>query len=355
MPSRKPRRQARKAGLPPGTPLYVGEERAESVRITVFDYDEHSCSAREIKDVAECFPFKDSPTVTWINFDGLSDPQLIERLGTHFGLHPLVLEDIVNTTQRPKTEQHEGYLFTVIKMLSRPNPDGPVEAEQVSLVLGQNFVLSFQERPGDVFDPVRERIRSAKGRIRKAGADYLVYALIDAVIDNYFAILEGSSEKIEQLDERIVTGTDRAVPWDIHRVKQELVFLRRSIWPLRDSVTSLLHVEPPLVAEATGVYLRDIYDHTLRVMETVEGLRDEVAGMRDTYMSEVSNRMNEIMKVLTIIATIFIPITFIAGVYGMNFKNMPEIGSPWGYPAALLVMIGTALAMLGFFRRKKWI
>jgi magnesium transporter len=229
-----------------------------------------------------------------------------------------------------------------------------IKGEQVSLILSENFVLSFQERPGDIFDLIRERLRNAKGRIRKMGADYLAYALVDAVVDQYFVILEKVGERIEELEESLTRNTKPETMQEIHRLKREMIYLRKSIWPLRESISGLEKSESALINKATLKYLRDVYDHTIQIIDTVETFRDMLSGMHDTYLTNISNRMNEIMKVLTIIATIFIPMTFIAGIYGMNFKFMPELEWRWGYLAVWVVLVSVALIMVVYFKRKKW-
>jgi magnesium transporter len=342
------------AGLAPGTPVFVGEQRVERPRISVFDYDDNRCEERELSSVADCRPLRESPTVTWLNVDGVHDTALVERLGECFGLHPLVVEDVVNTTQRPKLEDYGDYIYIVVRMFRR-GPDGELLSEQVSLVLGPNFVLSFQEAPGDVFDPVRARLREHKGRLRKLGPDYLLYALLDAVVDHLFTVLEPVGDRIEDLEEILVARPGPEALHTIHALKRELVHLRKSVWPLREVVSGLERLESKLVRKTTGVFLRDVYDHTIQVIDVVETFRDTVGGMLDVYLSSISNRMNEVMKVLTIIATIFIPLTFIAGIYGMNFRNMPELGWPWAYFAVLGLMAAVALAMLVYFKRKKWL
>jgi magnesium transporter len=349
------KRLSKKTGLAPGTLMAIGEKRREKVRIFIMDYDEGQFSEKEVGAVEETFPFKDKPTVTWVNVDGLHDVDAIERIGKHFGLHPLVLEDIVNTAQRPKTEDFGDYIFVVLKMLYRDPGQDEVRAEQVSLVLGSNFVISFQEVEGDVFNPVRERIRTSKGRVRKMGADYLAYTLMDAVVDNYFIILETFGEKIESIEDELVANPTPDKLETIHSLKREMIFLRKSVWPLRELISGLQRGESALVTEGVTIYLRDVYDHTIQVIDTIESFRDMVSGMVETYMSSISNKMNEVMKVLTIIATIFIPITFIAGIYGMNFQNMPELHWPWGYFGALGIMAAVAIAMVLYFRRKGWL
>jgi magnesium transporter len=349
------KRAAKKTGLPPGTPVYVGERKDEKVRISVLDYDEKQCQEKEIKDVEECFLFKDTPSVTWINIDGIHKVDIIEKTGKHFGLHPLILEDIVNTEQRPKMEDFGDYIYIVLKMLYPDENGVEIKIEQVSLILGENFVISFQEREGDIFNHVRERIRKGKGRIRKMKADYLAYSLLDAVVDNYFFILEKTGENIEQLEDRVVSQPKPETLQEIHRLKRGMIFLRRSVWPLREVINILERGESSLIREACRIYLRDVYDHTIQVIDSVETFRDMLSGMHDTYLSSISNRMNEIMKVLTIIATIFIPLTFIAGIYGMNFQSMPELGWRWGYPVVWVVILLVTVVMVIFFKKKKWL
>jgi len=349
------RRHTKKAGLPPGTLVHVGEKKTEAVRITYIDYDEKNFEEKQVPTIQECFRFKATPTVTWINIDGLHEVEIIEKLGKQFELHPLILEDILNTGQRPKFEDFEKYIFIVLKMLSYSDTTQTVEAEQVSLVLGSNFVISFQERLGDVFDQIRDRIRNAKGRIRKMGPDYLCYALIDAVVDSYFAILERIGENIESMEEEVVGDPTEKTAQQIHSLKREMISLRKSIWPLRELIAGLDKSESSLIKDTTDIYLRDVYDHTIQIIDTVESFRDMVSGMLDIYLSSISNKMNAVMKVLTIIATLFIPLTFVAGIYGMNFKYMPELEWRWAYPIVLLIMVAVSVVMLIYFRKKKWL
>lgn len=345
---------SKKAGLAPGTLVHIGKERSEKVKVTVIDYDKSHFTEKEMENIEECFPFKDTPTVSWINIDGVHDMTVIEKVGEYFGLHPLIQEDIVNTGQRPKSEDFETYVFVVLKMLYNNVENSGIVAEQVSLILGQNFVISFQEQRGDVFDAVRERIRKEKGRIRKEGPDYLAYALLDAIVDNYFIILEGLGEKIEEIEEKLVKSPTPAILQTIHGLKGDSLFLRKSIWPLREVTSGLSKCESPLIKQTTGVYLRDVYEHTIQVIDTVETFRDMISGMLDIYLSSISNRMNEVMKVLTIFAAIFIPLTFVAGIYGMNFKYMPELEWHWGYFMVLGLMAVIAGTLLIFFKKKKW-
>jgi len=350
------KRVSKKIGLSPGTLVHIGKKKIEKVRIRIIDYDEARLQEKEAKTIEECFPFKDLPTVTWVNIDGLHDIEVMEKIGKHFGLHPLVLEDILNTDQRPKIEDFDDYIFVVLKMLYFDEDQEEVRAEQISIILGSNFVLSFQERVGDIFNPLRERIRNAKGRVRKMGPDYLAYALMDAIVDNYFTVLEKLGEKIEGMEEELVTNPTPETLQTIHNLKREMILLRKSVWPLREVVSRLERGESKLIKDSTGIYLRDVYDHTIQVIDTIETFRDMLSGMLDIYLSSISNRMNQVMKVLTIIATIFIPLTFVAGIYGMNFEYMPELKWHWFYPWAFwLVMIGVAGVMLVYFRRKKWL
>jgi len=353
--AKRTKRRSKKAGLPPGTLIHIGEKKAETVRITVIDYDEQNFQEKQVANIEECFPFKATPTVTWINIDGLHQIDIIEKLGQHFELHPLILEDILNTGQRPKCEDYEKYIFTVLKMLEFNDENQAIQSEQVSLVLGPNLVISFQEIVGDVFEQIRDRIRNSKGRIRKMAADYLAYTLIDAIVDNYFFVLERIGEQIESMEEELIAKPSDKTVRKIHALKRDLIFIRKSVWPLRELINSLEKVESSLISNSTEPYLRDVYDHTIQVIDTVETYRDMVSGMLDIYLSSISNRMNAVMKVLTIIATIFIPLTFVAGIYGMNFKYMPELEWRWGYALVLLVMIAIAVVMLLYFRRKKWL
>jgi magnesium transporter len=349
------KKSASKRGLPPGSIVHVGDKKSEKVKISIMDYSIGKFDEKEVKKVEDCFQFKRRPSVTWINVDGLHDVEAITKLGECFEIHPLVLEDIVNTDQRPKMEDFEKYIFFVMKMLYIDDKTHEIQSEQISLILGQNYVISFQEKVGDVFNAVRERIRKGKGRIRKMGRDYLAYSLIDAIIDNYFIILERIGEKVENIEQDVVSNPKPDILQLIYNLKREMIYLRKSVWPLREVINGLLREESKLIKKGTHVYLRDLYDHTIQVIDTIETFRDMISGMLDIYMSSVSNKMNEVMKVLTIFAAIFIPLTFIAGIYGMNFQNMPELSIPWAYPAVWLVIIIVSISLLGYFKHKKWI
>ncbi|MCL7412417.1 MAG: magnesium/cobalt transporter CorA [ANME-2 cluster archaeon] len=348
-------KKSKKVGLPPGTLQHIGEKKRETVKITIIDYDETHLDEKEVQSVEECFPFKETKTVTWINVDGLHQVDIIETLGNHFDVHPLIMEDIVHTDQRPKMEDFGHYIFIVLKMLRFNESNYEIMGEQISLILGNDVVISFQETEGDTFDPVRERIRNSKGRIRKMGPDYLAYTLVDSVVDNYFLILEKLGERIEDIEEELVTDPIPETLQTIHEMKREMIFLRKSVWPLRELISGLERSGSTLIQDSTAIYLKDVYDHTIQIIDTIETFRDMLSGMLDIYLSSVSNRMNEVMKVLTIIATIFIPLTFIAGVYGMNFEYMPELGWQWSYPLLWVVFIGIGVSMSMFFKRKRWL
>ena len=346
---------AKKPGLPPGTLVYMGEKKIEKVRIRYIDYDEQELREKEVAKTEECFPFKATPTVSWINIDGLHEVEIIEKLGKQFEFHPLVLEDVLNTEQRPKYEDFDRYIFIILKMLYYHEEIQAIESEQISFILGENFLITFQERVGDVFEPIRERIRNAKGRIRKMGPDYLAYALIDAIVDSYFSILEKVGEKIELMEEDLVSDPTEKTLQQIHTMKREMILLRKSVWPLREVISGVQRSESSVIRESTEIYLRDVYDHTIQIIDTIESFRDMVSGMLDIYMSSISNKMNAVMKVLTIIATIFIPLTFVAGIYGMNFEHMPELKWKWAYAGVWVIMLTITVIMLTYFRRKKWL
>jgi len=347
--------QSKKAGLPPGTFIHVGKMKTEHTDISLFSYNGTSFKEASSHEPGEILNQVDPSSMTWINISGLSHTEIVQKIGEHYHIHPLIIEDILNTNQRPKIEDHGDYLFASIKMMYPEEGTGKVLYEQVSLILGETFVLTFQEGGRDVFDPVRTRIRSSKGKIRNKGPDYLAYSLIDAVVDQYYVVLEKMGDKIESIEERLINRPDNDVLRDIHSFKYETLFLRRSIWPLRDVISFLERGDSDLIEDSTTIYYKDVYDHTIQAVDTCELFRDLISGMLDIYLSSMSNRLNEVMKVLTIFSTIFIPLTFIAGVYGMNFEFMPELKWHWGYPALWMVMIAVVLVMIRFFRRHRWI
>ncbi len=339
---------------PPGTLTYTGSYDTSKPVVTVFEYDGSGCEEHTLDDVRGIARIKESKKNCWLNIDGLSDISLVEKVGEAFGIHPLILEDILHTSQRPKLEDCGDYIYVAVKMLDLEPGEG-ISTEQVSLIIGKKLLITFQEKPGDVFEAVRLRIRQGKGQVRKMGADYLAYSLIDAIVDNYFLILENLGEESELMEDQLVDEFDHSVMLRVHSIKRRLLSLRRSIWPLREVISTLARSGSPIVAKRTHIYIRDLYDNTIQLMDMVESLRDMAGGLLDTYLSAASNRMNSVMKVLAIIATIFIPLTFVAGIYGMNFKYMPELEHPLAYPVVMTLMLTTAVMMLFFFKRKRWI
>ncbi|MBC8441171.1 MAG: magnesium/cobalt transporter CorA [Deltaproteobacteria bacterium] len=318
------------------------------------DYDLDHIREKEVNHIEECFPFKDGPSVTWSNIDGLHEIDLIEKIGGYFDIHPLILEDIVHTGTRPKIEEFDSFTFIVFKMLYYDEKTEDILDEQFSIILGSNFVISFQERVGTIFNPLRDRIRTAKSRVRRKGADYLTYALIDTVVDNYFIILEILEDKIEALDEELFTSTAKETFHDINNMKRRLIELKKAISPLREIISAVQRKEFSLIDESNLIFFKDIYDHVIHIQETIDINRELVSGLHDIFLTNVNNRMNEIMKTLTITATIFIPLTFIAGIYGMNFKHMPELEWIWGYSAVWSVFIGVVGIMFYYFKKKDW-
>jgi magnesium transporter len=355
------RRSTDTIGQPPGTVTYVGDKKETKVRISLIDYDSTKVTGKEMENIEDCFPYTEKPTVTWINVDGIHDVEIIEKVGSCFDLHPLVQEDIVNTSQRPKIEDYEDYLYIVVKMLYFNTRTNEIKAEQVSLIVGPTYVISFQEEEGDVFNIVRDRIKKARGQIRQMGADYLAYAILDAIVDNYFTVLERIGERIENLEAELMTDPQEKTLQAIHSLKRETIFLRRSVWPMREIISAMERTRSKLISSNTFIFLRDIYDHTIQVIDSIETYRDILSGLIDLYLSSISNKMNQVMQVLTVIATIFIPLTFIVGLYGMNFDpksspyNMPEVVWYWGYPVVIVVMILVTIALLFYFQRKKWL
>ena len=345
----------KQAGAAPGTLVYVGPERTEPVTAHLIQYQGDFFEESPLTPDADYESIRKLDPVTWINVDGLNDLDLINRIGEAFNLHPLVLEDLVHTGQRPKHEEYDEYLFVVLRMLKAGPGGSGILSEQVGIVFGDGFVLSFQEKAGDVFEAVRDRIRVKSRRIRNRGADYLSYALIDAIVDHYFHILENFTDGVEELEIEVLENPTPETMRRIHNLRHEMLGVRRAIWPLRGVTNALVRTESDLIEEGTQVFLRDVYDHTVQVIDTAETLREVVSGLMDLYMSSVSNRMNEIMKVLTIMASVFIPLTFLAGIYGMNFENMPELGWPWAYPTLLAVMLGMGIGLLLYFKRRGWL
>jgi magnesium transporter len=342
-------------GQVPGTLIYTGQKSGHKLHIQSFDYNKDTVEETILQRIEDAASYKNTDSVTWININGLRHVDEIEHIGEQYGLHPLVLEDIVNTSQRPKIDEYEDYLFVVLKMLYY-DQDENITIEQVSLVLGENYVLTFQEAKGDVFDTIRERLRRGKGRIRTLKSDYLLYTLIDAVVDHYFSIVETLGNKIEDLETDLFAGNAKDnINVEVQQLKREILKVRRAIFPLREVINRIEKIEHQLIYKRTVTYFRDIYDHLIQVSENIDIYREMIWSLMDMYMTTISNKMNEVMKVLTIIATIFIPLTFIAGIYGMNFEHIPELHYRYSYFILWGVMIMIFIGMLFYFKRKKWL
>ncbi|VGO18136.1 magnesium/cobalt transporter CorA [Pontiella sulfatireligans] len=343
-----------KQGTPPGTMVYTGTQKTEPLRITVIDYDAETISEQQDVTTEACVALKETNTVSWINVTGLNDTEAVGRIGSEFGIHPLVLEDILHTTQRPKLEDLGDYLFLVVRMLFVEPDTNAIHSEQISFILTKHCLISFQEASGDVFDVIRDRLRKGHGRIRKMGADYLLYALMDAIVDNYFLVLEKTGEQIEGIEQSLMENPNSLLLNELYAQKRELLYIRKAIWPLREAIGGLERGESKLLTAKISAYLRDLYDHTIQVIDTVETFRDMLSGVQDLYLSSMGQKTNQVMQVLTVIATIFIPLTFVAGIYGMNFEHMPELGWKYSYPSVWVVMVLVAIGMLVYFRRNKW-
>ncbi|KAF1081180.1 MAG: Magnesium and cobalt transport protein CorA [Candidatus Rifleibacterium amylolyticum] len=343
-----------KAGNPQGTIVNFAPDRSGQTVVEFFNYDQVRCSEGKVIEPAELAEIKQFEGISWLCFFGLGDVEMLRQTAETYGINPLSVEDILNPDHRPKLEVFDSYLLIIVKMIDI-SEDGRLTSEQVSFVVGENYVLTFQERPGDVFDPIRERLRKNVGRVRGMASDYLALSLIDVVIDNYFVVLESLAAALEELELILLKTPDEFEGRDVHELKMQLFYMRKISWPLREIASALLRTESPLLRPESRIYFRDIYDHTVHVLETSETLREVSIGVYDLYISNISMRMNEIMRTLTIIATIFIPLTFIAGVYGMNFENMPELKWAWGYYGTLVLMILVALGMLSWFRRRRWL
>jgi magnesium transporter len=343
-----------KIGVSPGSLIHIGEVSAATPQLSVLRYHPGGVEDLSRLDVAKIAATVSAQSVTWVNLDGLHDVKLIETLGNTFVLHPLMLEDILNTDHRAKLEVGANCLFIIAKMLTLHSEREEILSEQISLIIGPGYVLSFQEKPSDLFNALRQRIDTDQGRVRKMGADYLAYRLLDTIVDHYFLILEQMGDHIEKLEEELLAKPDRQLLHRIHQAKREMILLRRAVWPLREVIGGLQR-DITLVTPAVQPFLRDLYDHTIQIIDTVETYRDVITGLLDLYLSSISNRMNEIMKVLTIMSTLFIPLTFLVGVYGMNFDNLPELHWRWGYFALWGVMLGCVGGMFVFFRRKGWV
>lgn len=346
-------RPSEKSGLPPGSLVYVGERPPGEPLVTVIRFGPAGFDERPASGIDGAFPLDPAWPVTWIDVVGL-DPATVRAIGRRLSIHPLVLEDMLNTQARPKFEVFEEYVYLSLKAVVLDGPGAELRVEQVSVLLGRNVVISIREAPGDVLEPVRERIRR-DGRIRQLGADYLAYALVDVVVDKYFAVLERLDERGEYLEDQVLARPTPETLREIHELKRAIVEFRHALWPLRELVLRVERESTPLIDPSVIIFYRDIYDHTVQMIEAVESLRDVVAGMLDIYLSSVSYRLNEIIKVLTLFSTIFMPLTFLVGVYGMNFRYLPELEYRWSYPALWVLMLGISLTMLLYFRRRRWI
>ena len=348
-------RPSTKAGLSPGEMIYIGDKKDDRVKIQIIDYTRDDVVESEVHEIAEYLDFAEKQSVTWINITGIHDTELVAAIGSQLNLHPLTLEDIVNSHQRPKIEDFEQYLFVVLKMLYLEKSSHAIVHEQVSLIVAPSYIISFQTLADDVFDPVRQRIRHGKGRIRKKGCDYLAYALIDTIVDNYFVVLEALGDRIDDLDDRVISNPHADLLQEIQQLKRKVLYVRKSTWPLKEITNFLLKNESRIIHDDTLIFLKDIQDHTVQVFETIEIYRDILSSVLDIYLTSLNNRMGEVMKVLTVMATIFIPLTFIAGIYGMNFEWMPELKWRWSYPVLLGSMGIIAGIMLIWFKRNNWI
>lgn len=349
------RRRSKKIGLSPGSLVHIGEQKVEEVNLSLIKYNQDKVNFDKVEEISQLNQFIKKDVVNWLNVSGLHQPEIIEQIGDQFGIHSLVLEDIMNTEQRPKVEVYDDYIFIVVKMMRYDDKNEELDVEQLSIILGENYVITFQEKEGDVFDRLRENMKKGKGKLRKKGADYLAYALVDAVVDHYFLVLEQFGDEIEVMEDRVFVDPDPEMVSEIQRMKGDMIYIRKAVWPLRESISLLMRDETPFISSDSQIFLRDLYDHTIQVIDTVETFREMVSSLLDVYLSSISNRMNEVMKVLTIIATIFIPLTFIAGIYGMNFEHMPELKMSWAYPAIWVVFVVVAIVMVIYFRRKKWL
>lgn len=349
-------KQKSKLGLAPGSLVFTGQQKMSEVDITVINYSGNLYTENKAKNVGEAISLvKTHEGVSWVNIDGLHDEKYIEEICSFIGVHKLSMEDILSVGQRPKLEEYTDYLQATIKLLEHNNENDFIEYEQVSFILKKNVLVTFQEKTGDVFNGVRNRIKEGKGLIRKRGGDYLLYALLDLIVDHYFIIVDSYSEKLEDLETELLDNPDKNSLNKLHRLRRETLLLRRTIYPMREMISKFEKLDEPIINSDIKVFIRDLYDHTIKVIENIDVLRDMSSGLIDLYMNSASYKMNEIMKVLTIMSAIFIPITFIAGLYGMNFVNMPELHQKNGYFIILGVMLVVLIGMLIFLKRKKWI
>ncbi len=353
--AKKLHNRARKAGMAPGTLLYTGTKKDQVPQIHVITYDKDNIHETSGTQLDQCLPPEKPAGTVWVNIDGLTDTKLIGQLGARFGLHPLVLEDILDVNQRSKVDEFSGYVYIVLKKIIWNETRKTFGVEQVSIIFGDGFLLSFQEQQSTLFAAIHQRLQNNQSRLREHGSDFLAYTLVDVLVDQYFIVLEKIGERIAKVEDLIISDPVQHNARLLYRLKRQMLMFRKTIWPLREAVSHMLRVDGNLLTPFTGLYLRDVYDHTVQVIDTAETYRDMLSGMLDIYVSTLTNRLNEVMKVLTVIATIFIPLTFIASLYGMNFVNMPELHWRYGYPAVLSLMLVIAIVMLIYFRRKDWL
>ena len=345
-----------KSGLPPGSLVHVGEVQDVTTRMTVIDYSKDNIEEQQIHSIDDILKYKKSDTVTWVIIEGLTNVAIVERIGMIFYIHQLVLEDILNTHQRPKFEEYDDHLYIVLKALLSENKNFTVVYEQVSIIVLENFVIVFKEKTDDLFKPIQQRIKTSKGRIRSLGPDYLTYAILDTIVDQNFILIDSLDDAITSVEDSLLASEPtRETLHTIQMLKREIISVRKNVSPIRELMAGLLRSESELIDEKTHIYLRDVSDHVIRVIESVESYRDILTGLLDVYISSVSNKMNEVMRVLTVFASIFIPLTFLAGIYGMNFEYMPELKWRWAYPALWLVFILLPVVLLIYFKKKKWL
>jgi magnesium transporter len=351
-----------KKGMSPGSLIFTGQKKVEKIKISVFDYNADNYEDRTLteEEVSKLTDFRVGKDVSWLNICGIHNTELIARIGKIFKIHALVLEDILNVSHNTKIDEFEDYIFIITKMINYNEAENLLNIEQVSFILGKNFLITFQEREGDVFDIIRDKIRSNNGRIRTSGADYLAYRLIDTIVDNYFLVLDKIDERIEDIEDELLDNPEQSTLQSIHSLRKEVIHLKRNVTPLRDILHALEREQYNFIDKSTQIYLRDLYDHIRQIIDTIDNYREVINGLQEVYLSSASNKMNEIVKVLTIISTIFIPLTFIVGIYGMNFRtdvsiwNMPELAWSYGYPFVMALMLMVVIGMTIFFKRKKW-
>ncbi len=355
MTSKSLRFVSKKSGLAPGTLVHVGQVHEHPHSVTVINYNQHGIEKRVINSLEELQSYKTSDAVTWVMIDGLKEVAIIDAIGRHFDIHPLVLEDILNTHQRTKFEEYTNYLYFVLKVVSLGTGEFNIEYEQISILVLKNFVFTFMEKPDGLFNPILNRLNNEDGHLRNSGSDYLAYMIMDAVVDEYFTLQDAFDEQIELIEDELLVHPSVSTLTTIQKIRRELIFLRKTVSPLRELLAAIRRSESALFDERTKRYFADIYDHSIRIIEAVESYRELISGMLDIYLSSVSNKMNETMKFLTVFASIFIPLTFLAGVYGMNFEYMPELKWKWSYPLLWGVFIVTGISLLFYFKKKKWL